>query len=89
MERNCSICSEPIPTGRLKALPKATTCVKCSNVDAYCGHNMITGKNTYSEVQIVDTNTARKLKEMENRIGYGVSNGVKFDGDKNGEFNGN
>ena len=39
MERNCTECNEPIPEGRLKALPKTTTCTKCSNIDAYRGHN--------------------------------------------------
>ncbi len=87
MERNCTECNEPIPEGRLKALPKTTTCTKCSNIDAYRGHNMITGKTTYSEVQIISTETAMRLKQLENRVGYGVSNGVKFDGDKRGEFN--
>ena len=28
MERNCTECNEPIPEGRLKALPKTTTCTK-------------------------------------------------------------
>ena len=66
MERNCIECNEPIPEGRLKALPKTTTCTKCSNIDAYRGHNMITGKTTYSEVQIVDRETAIRLKQLDN-----------------------
>lgn len=85
MEKNCSICGNPIPEGRLKALPNAKTCVVCSNTDKVCGHNMITGKNTYSELQIVDAETSKKLRSLEGRTGYGVSNGVKFDSDKNSE----
>ena len=87
MERNCSICGNQIPEGRIKALPKTTTCTQCSATDRVVGHAMITGKNTYSELQIMDAETARKLNDLENRIGYGVSNGVKFDGDKKGLFN--
>ncbi len=85
MEKNCSICGNPIPEGRLKAIPNAKTCVKCSDTDKVYGHNMITGKNTYSELQIVDAETSKRLRSLENRAGYGVSNGVKFDSDKNTE----
>ncbi len=87
MERNCSICGKPIPEGRLKAIPTVKTCVNCSDTDKVYGHNIITGKNTYSELQIVDAETSKRLRALENRVGYGVSNGVKFDADKNKQSN--
>lgn len=75
---NCIQCSKPIPEGRLKALPKTKTCTECSNIGKVACHTIISGKNTYSEIQIVDSETAEKLYEMQSRKGFGVANGVKF-----------
>ena len=88
MERNCSECNQPIPEGRLKALPKTLTCTACSTTNKVAGHALITGKTEYSALQIVDQETAQNLAKIQNRKGYGVSNGVKFDSDKKGESNG-
>ena len=86
--RNCIQCSQPIPEGRLKALPKTQTCTQCSSTGRVAGHPLITGKNEYSELQIVDAETSARLNKMQDRIGYGVSEGIKFDSDKNGNSNG-
>ena len=80
--RNCINCKDPIQEGRLKALPNAQTCVKCSTAERVVGHALITGKTTYSELQIMDVETAKRLADLQDRPGYGVSNGVKFDSDK-------
>jgi CTP:molybdopterin cytidylyltransferase MocA len=82
MERKCIHCNQPIPEGRLKALPKTKTCTGCSNTGKVAGHPLITGKTEYSEIQIVDPETAERLLNMQQRKGYGVSEGVKFDSDK-------
>lgn len=66
----------------MKALPKTTTCTKCSQTGKVSGHPMITGKTTYSELQIVDAKTGDRLRRMQERIGYGISEGVRFDADK-------
>jgi hypothetical protein len=39
---------------------------------------VISGKTEYSEIQIVDQETADRLYQMQSRKGFGVANGVKF-----------
>ena len=48
---------------------------------------LITGKTEYSALQIVSQETAKELNKLQNRIGFGVSEGVKFDSDKKGTSN--
>lgn len=86
---NCTSCGNPIPEGRIKALKgKVSTCVDCSSTEKVAGHPLITGKTEYSALQIVDVNTAKNLARLQDRKGYGVSEGAKFDSDKNGTSNG-
>ena len=87
-EKLCIHCDQPIPEGRLKALPKTTTCTGCSQTGRVAGHPLITGKTEYSELQIVSPETAKRLNNLQDRKGYGVSEGVKFDSDQKGESNG-
>lgn len=88
-EKLCKHCNKPIPEGRLKALKgKTDTCTECSQTGKVAGHAMITGKTEYSALQIVDQETANRLKKIQDRKGYGVSEGVKFDSDKDGTSNG-
>jgi hypothetical protein len=75
---NCIICSEPINPLRLKALPKTKTCTECSNTQKVGCHVVISGKNTYSELQIVDQETSARLHQMQSRGSFGVASGVKF-----------
>lgn len=75
---NCINCFNPIPEGRLKCLPNAKTCVQCSNTGKVGCHTVISGKTEYSQIQIVDQETADKLYHMQSRKGFGVANGVKF-----------
>ena len=82
MGRICTGCDKPIPEARLKVLPHATTCVACSTTGRVAGHPLITGKTEYSDLQIVSAETAAKLAALQNRKGYGVGEGVKFDSDK-------
>ena len=63
----CKICGEVIPEGRVKALPNATTCVHCSNTGKKRGFSVITGKTTYSELDIVDENQYKKLTELDRK----------------------
>ena len=78
MTRNCKHCNNQIPEGRLKVLPYTQTCVNCSTTEKVGGHTVISGKNTYSEIQIVDQETAANLARMQSRRGFGVATGVKF-----------
>lgn len=82
MEKRFCKCGDEIPEGRLKALPNATTCMKCSQTGRVSGHPLITGKTTYSELQIVSAETGEQLAKAQERVGYGISEGVRFDGDK-------
>lgn len=75
---NCINCSNPIPEGRLKCLPTAKTCVSCSTTSKVGCHTVITGKTEYSQIQVVDRETADRLYHMQSRKGFGVANGVKF-----------
>lgn len=74
----CISCTSTIPEGRLKILPGTRTCVNCSTTQRVGGHTVISGKNTYSEVQIVSAEMARDLNRMQSRRGFGVATGVKF-----------
>lgn len=86
---NCTNCGNPIPEGRIKALKgRVSTCVDCSSTEKVAGHPLITGKTEYSALQIVDAETAKNLARLQDRKGYGVSEGAKFDSDKNGTSNG-
>lgn len=76
--RLCLSCNEPIPEARVKALPNARTCVKCSSTERVAGFAIISGKTSYSEIQIVSQETARELSKKQERMGAGVSTGVQF-----------
>lgn len=76
--RHCSSCQAKIPEGRLKLLPNTRTCVNCSSVEAVSCYTVITGKTEYSQIEIVDQETAKRMKRLGNRVGFGVSSGVKF-----------
>ena len=75
---NCRNCNQPIPLKRLEILPGTKTCVNCSTTERVGGHTVISGKNTYSEIQIVSQETAAELYRMQSRKGFGIAAGVKF-----------
>ena len=50
----CINCNQEITTGRIKALPKTKTCVECSSENKKKAFKVISGKTTYSELDIVD-----------------------------------
>jgi len=52
-ETLCIQCGNPIPEGRLKALPHTMTCVECSIVGKKKAFRVITGKTTYHELEFV------------------------------------
>jgi hypothetical protein len=73
----CKICEIEIPELRLKALPNVKTCVDCSSTSRIAGFPLITGKNSYSELQLVDQELAQELYLKQDRKG-GVATGVQF-----------
>jgi len=80
MVKFCKSCGEPIPKGRLKAIPTATTCVNCSSSEKKAGFRIISGKTEYSELQIVSQETYRDLTRKQARKGQSPGAGVKMRG---------
>lgn len=74
---NCRKCGGAIPPARLKALPSATTCVACSDVQPVRGFRLITGKNTYSELQLVNPDAYQQLTKLQERKGQSPGHGIK------------
>ena len=69
---NCKKCGNVIPKGRLEILPNTTTCVNCSSTSKWYVRNVVTGKTTYSETEVIkDEHLAESLKEMDRRVGWG------------------
>lgn len=65
----CVNCGNRIPDGRLKAIPGVETCVQCSGTEKVAGFRVITGKSTYTELDIVCQRTYQELTKMQNRHG--------------------
>lgn len=76
--RFCVSCRKEIDPRRVKIMPNAVRCVNCSDTERVYGHVIISGKNTYSEVQIVDKSTSERLYKLGYRKGQGVASGVRF-----------
>ena len=69
---DCIKCKEVIPVGRLKALPGTKVCVNCSDTQRWYFRNIISGKTTYSEAEIIkDPELAVKMRKMDRRAGWG------------------
>jgi len=68
----CCKCFEEINPLRLKALPGTRTCVKCSTTSAWYVRNVISGKTTYCETEIIkDPESAIEIAAMDRRTGWG------------------
>jgi len=62
---NCIKCRSSIQALRLKALPDTKECVKCSSEERNMVRAVITGKTTYSEVEVIKN---KKTKEYLNDL---------------------
>lgn len=68
----CSKCSEEINPLRLKALPGTSTCVNCSSTSRWYVRNVISGKTTYCETEVIkDASAAESIRKMDQRTGWG------------------
>lgn len=71
MARNCIVCNEEIPAGRIKILPHTKTCVNHSTTSAYQVRSVNTGKSADDAEQIIqiikDPELARKFDEYANK----------------------
>ena len=73
---DCIKCNSEIPEGRIQILPNTKTCVNCSSTSQWYARAVITGKTTYSEVEVIkDTNTIKEMKRFDSkgRTGFGSS----------------
>ena len=61
----CQKCDNIISAGRLKALPNTKECVACSSTEQNMVRAVITGKTTYSEVEVIKK---KKTKEYLNKL---------------------
>ena len=71
---NCCKCSVEINPLRLKALPDTKTCVECSDVERNYVRTIISGKTTYSEIEVIknkDTKEYLKKLDAKGRTGFG------------------
>ena len=69
---NCCKCNKEINPLRIKALPDTKTCVNCSDTARWYVRNVISGKTTYAETEVVkDPVTAESIRSMDRRTGWG------------------
>ena len=71
---DCCKCYKPIPEARLEALPNTKTCVECSSVERDYVRTIISGKTTYSEVEVIknkDTKEYLQKLDAKGRQGFG------------------
>ena len=71
---NCCKCSVEINPLRLKALPDTKTCVECSDVERNYVRTIISGKTTYSELEVIkikETKEYLKKLDAKGRTGFG------------------
>ena len=71
--KNCKICNQPIPVGRLKALPGTDVCTEHSSASPYRGNIVSVGKpedDSFQEIDIIrDQNTYEKLNYYRSQVG--------------------
>jgi len=85
MENKCK-CGTTVPQARIDALRlskgQSPTCINCAkvHVQRVAGFPLITGKNTYSELQLVSQSQAAMLFGAQARKGQGPGAGVRFKG---------
>lgn len=72
----CKVCQEEIHPQRLKILPNTETCVKCSTTPKVAGFRIISGKTSYSEMQIVSQEKYKELTKKQARRGQSPGLGI-------------
>jgi len=68
----CIKCTDEIHPKRLEILPETKTCVSCSSTSKWYVRNVISGKTTYCETEVIkDPESARTIAAMDRRTGWG------------------
>ena len=78
----CIKCQEEIPPLRLEAVPGTKTCVQCSSTSRWYVRNVISGKTTYAETEVIkDPNVLKKwLLWIEDKDGVVIC--IKSEGEE-------
>ena len=65
-------CREEIHPLRITAIPGTRTCVSCSDTSRWYVRNIISGKTTYAETEVIkDPAVAESIAAMDRRQGWG------------------
>lgn len=71
--KNCKVCNQQIPAGRLKALPGTDVCTEHSNASSYRANIVNYGQSeddSYQEVEIIrDRKLADELDYYRSQVG--------------------
>lgn len=80
MPKLCIACQKEINPRRLEIFPETRHCTEHSPTGRIAGHQVISGKNTYSEIQLVDQETAQELYRKGARKGQSPIAGIRMKG---------
>ena len=74
MTKLCKVCNEPIPEGRLKAIPTTETCTAHSNTSTYKVNTVTVGNiekdEHYNDIEIIrDPRTQEELEHYRKQQG--------------------
>ena len=72
----CIVCHCEIPKARIEALPNTRTCLAHSSASKVAGYQIITGKDTYTELEITSQERAEELYDLGSRKGQGPTKGM-------------
>lgn len=71
--KNCKVCQQPIPEGRLKALPGTDVCTEHSSASTYKANIINYGQtedDSYQEIEIIrDVKLFEELNHYRNQVG--------------------
>jgi hypothetical protein len=66
--KHCKICSNEIPAARLKALPTAQTCVKCSSTTKYIPN--IVQHGSFEDDGFQELDVIRDVRDQQTYLNY-------------------
>ena len=72
----CTACGDELTIGRVK-YSRSDKCVRCSDTKRVGAFTVISGKNTYSEIQLLEPEVAAKLHRAQYRQGQSPGYGMK------------
>ena len=73
----CKTCRETIPEARLRILPKAVTCVKCSTEERWSAVPIIHHKTGNTIEVVKDREVAEEFHRLSARAGFGTMRGLR------------